>query len=372
MIDYALLNKRVDEGAECVHYIQHRSAQPSPAHPTPTPPPLAWHAATLSHPSCRLHHILPFSQVGNAAGTATCLIAGGGNEAPGSSAAAAPPPGAVPTFAVRGLDELREKLLATAPGATNTDDNASSSSTNGSLGLLGWSLSSESEDDEVAVGSAEGAAAGAALQRWWLDPTAPGAPAPGLDLVDALVDELHVLRCATTSFPRMGAAAGGLAACSAGGGDAVAHVCCGDGALTKVLASRGLRVLGVDADVTAATRRGLRAAAFQGPPLARGSLAGAAALLPRAADVVLLHETAAASVPQRFDVAAATAADALAEYKRLLRPGGALALEAPLGAAASAEGKDAISARLNAAGYDLLLCTRLQGDQLRIVATLRA
>lgn len=46
-----------------------------------------------------------------------------------------------------------------------------------------------------------------------------------------------------------GAAAGGLAACPQGGGDRLVHVGCGDGALTKMLASKGLRVFGVDTDM---------------------------------------------------------------------------------------------------------------------------
>eukprot|EP00191_Tetraselmis_sp_GSL018_P010757 CAMPEP_0177619220 /NCGR_PEP_ID=MMETSP0419_2-20121207/26122_1 /TAXON_ID=582737 /ORGANISM="Tetraselmis sp., Strain GSL018" /LENGTH=222 /DNA_ID=CAMNT_0019118429 /DNA_START=307 /DNA_END=973 /DNA_ORIENTATION=+ len=47
-------------------------------------------------------------ECGNAAGTATCLIKGGGNETAGGSGAA--PVGAVPTFAVATLSELRDRL----------------------------------------------------------------------------------------------------------------------------------------------------------------------------------------------------------------------------------------------------------------------
>lgn len=50
-------------------------------------------------------------EVGNAAGSATCLIKGGGNERPGA-APTQPPPGAVPTFAVASLFELRDRILA--------------------------------------------------------------------------------------------------------------------------------------------------------------------------------------------------------------------------------------------------------------------
>ena len=47
-------------------------------------------------------------EVGNAAGTATCWIEGGGNEKPGVKVQT--PAGAVATFSVRSLDELRVRL----------------------------------------------------------------------------------------------------------------------------------------------------------------------------------------------------------------------------------------------------------------------
>ncbi len=47
-------------------------------------------------------------QVGNAAGTATCLIAGGGNEKPG--AVVVTPAGALATFKVNSLDQLKDML----------------------------------------------------------------------------------------------------------------------------------------------------------------------------------------------------------------------------------------------------------------------
>ena len=56
-------------------------------------------------------------ECGNAAGTASCLIAGGGNEV-GASASAGPPPGAVPTLTVHSLAELNDILLRTKPAAT--------------------------------------------------------------------------------------------------------------------------------------------------------------------------------------------------------------------------------------------------------------
>jgi hypothetical protein len=119
------------------------------------------------------------------------------------------------------------------------------------LGLLGWSLRSSSEsgsdDDEAA--------------SLWLDPTAPGSPAAGLDFVDWLV-EAGALCTASTSFPRMGAAAGGLQACALGGGHRVLHVGFGDGALTKMLASKGLQV-GVGSTAGACLWRALHSFSLQ-------------------------------------------------------------------------------------------------------------
>lgn len=151
--------------------------------------------------------------------------------------------GAIPTFSVNSLVQLRQFLVDTAPksdvqgletaaaavaGASSSDGASDSSS----LGLLGWSLrsstESESDDEEASA-------------PLWLDPSVPGNPPAGLDFVDFLVHS-GALRVASTSFPRMGAAAGGLQACPEGGGHRVLHVGCADGALTKMLASKGLQV----------------------------------------------------------------------------------------------------------------------------------
>ena len=109
-------------------------------------------------------------EVGNAAGTATCLVAGGGNEKPG--VVVVTPAGAVATFVVPGLPQLREMLQAGA-----------------SAGLqLGWPA-------REAAGEA---------------PADEGAPAPGLDFLDWCVG-VGALSNGGASFPRMGRYAGGLA-----------------------------------------------------------------------------------------------------------------------------------------------------------------
>uniref|UniRef100_A0A383VST6 Methyltransferase domain-containing protein n=1 Tax=Tetradesmus obliquus TaxID=3088 RepID=A0A383VST6_TETOB len=305
-------------------------------------------------------------EVGNAAGTATCLIAGGGNEAPGSNIG--PPAGAIPTFSVSSLVELRQFLQDTAPsssGVQGLDFSSSSSSSssssidNSSLGLLGWSLrsssESESDDDESAAAMS------------WLDPTAPGNPAAGLDFVDYLVDA-GALCTASTSFPRMGAAAGGLQACALGGGHRVLHVGCGDGALTKMLASKGLQVIGVDADVTACIKRGLKCVAFDGAPLAAGSMATVAASLKEPADAVLIYTAAAAAAAagQGYSSAECLSAAALQEYRGVLKPSsGCVCAEVPLSSGSSAE---EVQAQLQAAGYAVDRCEVLPaaGGQQRL------
>lgn len=125
----------------------------------------------------------------------------------------------MPTFSVRSLPELTRVLLDTAPSPPSSLEAAadsSSSASSGSVGdalrsiegleadsiaMLGWPLrslastsSTDSDDDDAAAAFAA---------QLLLDPCAPGAPAPGLDFFDALV-ELGAIQTATTSFPRMG------------------------------------------------------------------------------------------------------------------------------------------------------------------------
>lgn len=137
----------------------------------------------------------------------------------------------MPTFSVTRLPELTQFLQETAPTAANLEAIAAAgeaaaagaealaassrssssrtadalSSLDGvdpsSIDLLGWSLrslgsmSSTDEDDD--------AAAAGILGGLPLDPNTPGAPAPGLDFFDFLVEQ-GAIKTATTSFPRMG------------------------------------------------------------------------------------------------------------------------------------------------------------------------
>lgn len=59
-------------------------------------------------------------------------------------------------------------------------------------------------------------------------------------------------------------------------GSRVAHLGCGPAALSKLLASQGMQVVGVDTDVSAARKRGLSAEPFNGIPFSTGCLQGLA------------------------------------------------------------------------------------------------
>ncbi|KAG1677921.1 hypothetical protein FOA52_001339 [Chlamydomonas sp. UWO 241] len=181
-------------------------------------------------------------EVGNAAGTATCLVAGGGNEKPG--AVVMVPAGAVPTMKVTGLPQLTQML---------TERN----------GLrYGWPA-------REAAGEVVGE---------------DGSPSPGLDFVDWCIEQ-RALRAGSVSFPRMGAhdppgcnVHGPGMATSKERGSRVLHVACGAGGLTKMLVASGMEVMGTDADVVPLHARGLQAVPTVGGPKGRlvaGSLAAA-------------------------------------------------------------------------------------------------
>ena len=152
-------------------------------------------------------------EVGNAAGYASCLIAGGGNEKPG--AVVQTPAGAAATFKVDGLPQLKT-MLETGSGLE-----------------YGWP-----ERKVEVLGEA-------------------GRPSPGLDFLDWCESQGSILK-ARASFPRMGKYAGGLAT-SEERGSKVLHLACGAGGLTKLMCSQGIRALGADVDIEAAERRGLSA-----------------------------------------------------------------------------------------------------------------
>lgn len=155
------------------------------------------------------------------------------------------------------------------------------------------------------------------------------------------------------------------------------HVGCHDGALTKMLASKGLRVFGVDAIVAAATKRGLKCVPFQGQPLAQGSLAHAAAVARGPVDVVLVYTPAQTSRSSSSQLVLGSkqclAPEALKEFGQLLKPGGRLCIEVPL-----SEGQDAAAVLTEllqaapAAGYSTISSVQVlpgvQQERVRLVA----
>jgi len=286
-------------------------------------------------------------EIGNACGAASCLIAGGGNEAPGA-APAAPPPGAVPTFAVRSLLELRDLLLASAP---EVEEQQERTAADASVVRLGWALGSDAE---------EAAAAAAAL-----DPRSAGAPAPGLPFVDWCA-RLGAFRRASVSFPRIAHAAGGFSKCddTRDQPDRVLHVGCAEGALTKLLASSGLFCVGADSDVSAALRRGLAAVPFGSSSSSASSSSSSSARNLAVGDL-----EAAMRERGPFDSVLllppggpleALSAEAAREAARALRPGGSFACEVCSGKCTEGDYADVLTA-LDEAGLEVVEVGRVAG-----------
>ncbi|GAB4824051.1 hypothetical protein N2152v2_011097 [Parachlorella kessleri] len=269
-------------------------------------------------------------ETGNAAGTATCLIAGGGNEVVQATPPAAPatsaspinivssstgsssssssggcagepevpipapvvtpilPPGAVPSFTVHSLWELLERLQAadtplgwrTTLRSYSSSDEDEGSGAGGSVGWGNWAGSAgpqQQQQQEVVVVAAGTVAEVSAASH----PAArPGAPPPGIDFLDFLFTS-GAVRGARCSFPRVQEPYDGTQfglPPDTHPGDRLLHFGCGDAGLTKLLASSGLDVLAADLDVSAAQRRGLRAAPLP-QPLSCDSLLTALGLL---------------------------------------------------------------------------------------------
>jgi HAD superfamily hydrolase (TIGR01509 family) len=233
-------------------------------------------------------------EIGAICGAATCLIAGGGNEVASALAAA----GVAPTFAVRSLGELAERLRQGGPGMAP-----------------------------------------------------PEALPPGVAFLEAVLNE-RVFDAAPCSYPRIGQAQRGFAVSpSSDGAPTVLHVDCGDGSFTKTLHSHGLDARGLDAhgpSAAAAQQRGLAATAL--PAFTAGAMGPAAEA---AFDCVMAVQAGGANETPSLllDGAKGLRADALEEAWRILRPGGALAVEwtAAGGGAAAA----AAAAQARARGFTL-------------------
>jgi SAM-dependent methyltransferase len=163
----------------------------------------------------------------------------------------------------------------------------------------------------------------------------------------------------------------GIGCCLAvGTGFAVIHVGMGDGSLTKMMASKGLCVMGVDADVAAGVKRGLRCVQYSGAALAAGSLSAAAEDAGGPVDAVLLY-TAAHHAHEGLSSSDCLTDEALQEYRGLLKPNGRLCVEVPVSSDGSQTADAAvIGAALEAAGYKVMALELLMMAQqrLRLVA----
>ena len=278
-------------------------------------------------------------ECGNAAGTATCLIAGGGNETSGE--AAAPPPGAVPTFAVQTLHELLERL--------QKRDTA-----------LGWSSVSSDE-------SSESEADVSPLSSLDFDADAPGAPPPGLEFLDWLYYS-GAVQAAGCSFPRIDGSRFGTPG-DDHPGSKILHLQCGNGALTKLLFSAGLLVVGADPEPAAANKRGLFAAQVE-----RLDTPGA---LKEAVDAVGIFDTAVLFgeiIPMGGLEAQIWSPEALGEVAAVLRVGGSLCLEIEVDSNTKSGIEQQIKEALTSAGFELSSLQVLRRsaatktDRVRIVA----
>jgi hypothetical protein len=129
-----------------------------------------------------------------------------------------------------------------------------------------------------------------------------------------------------------------------------------------------MQVIGVDADISAGVKRGLKCVAFEGAPLTAGSLSTVAASLKEPADAVLIYTAAAAgaAVGQGLSSAECLSAAALQEYRSVVKPGsGCVCVEVPLSDGSSTE---EVQAQMQAAGYavDRLEVVPAAGGQQRL------
>lgn len=147
------------------------------------------------------------------------------------------------------------------------------------------------------------------------------------------------------------------------------HLGCGDGGLTKLVASQGLNVMGVEADEALshkAQRRGLGAAALDGGVLRQGSLRRSGVVGRFVAEgglnAILVYtppggQTNEAQAPWRSD-------EAMQEVWDALPLGGRLCMEVPVRDGGEAA---AIEAACRGRGFVTEMWTVMEGGRLRAV-----
>ncbi|KAL4523822.1 hypothetical protein Ndes2526B_g08055 [Nannochloris sp. 'desiccata'] len=324
-------------------------------------------------------------ECGNAAGTATSLIAGGGNELVGGEAPL-PPPGAVPTFSVESLHELLDRLIrrdtalgwgAYSTGTVSIDDDVDRI---GEINKLNESCtasdndttsSSSGSDSDASIMSATSLTAStSSLSSMDLDAAAPGAPPPGLDFLDWLFAS-GAVEAASCSFPRIDGSRFGTPP-DQHPGSKVLHLQCGNGALTKLLFSAGLLVVGADPEPTAATKRGLYTAKVE-TLHQKGGLDDALTKVGVLDAAVLLGESGVnAGKGLEGQV---LLPEALIELARVLRPGGNLCLELEMEAGNEVDIMNRLMDLLQPAGFELKMCEVLcrsiptGNDRVRLIAS---
>jgi HAD superfamily hydrolase (TIGR01549 family) len=316
-------------------------------------------------------------ECGNAAGTATSLIAGGGNELV-EGEIPLPPPGAVPTFSVESLHELLERLQArdTALGwgaystGTISIDDEDSLLSSSSASSSSFSSSSEEQDIES---DASSTTASASLSSMDFDAAAPGAPPPGLEFLDWLFAS-GAVEAASCSFPRIDGSRFGVPP-DQHPGSKVLHLQCGNGALTKLLFSAGLLVVGADPEPAAATKRGLYTAKVENLTQ-NGVLDDALAKVGVLDAAVLLGESGTdAGKGLEGQI---LSIEALTELARVLRPAGSLCLELEVEAGDEVDIMNRLMDLLQPARFELIMCEVLRrnietgNDRVRFIASLLA
>jgi SAM-dependent methyltransferase len=155
-------------------------------------------------------------------------------------------------------------------------------------------------------------------------------------------------------------------------GSKVLHLQCGTGALTKLLFSAGLLVVGADPETTAATKRGLYTAKVE-TLNRKGSLDDALKKVGVLDAAVLLGdsgEDAGKGLERQVLLP-----EALIELARVLRPGGNLCLELEMEAGNEVDIMNRLMDLLQPAGFELKMCevlcrNELTGsDRVRLIAS---
>jgi len=326
-------------------------------------------------------------ECGNAAGTATSLISGGGSEVI-EGEAPLPPPGAVPTFSVESLHALLVRLsrrdTALGWGAYSTGTVSIGDDDEDGIGDINHlnegytaddkdmsSSSAGSDNDRNILSATSLTNSTSSLSSMDVDAASPGAPPPGLEFLDWLFAS-GAVEAASCSFPRLDGSRFGTPP-DQHPGSKVLHLQCGNGALTKLLFSAGLLVIGADREPTAATKRGLYTAKVD-TLNRKGGLDDALAKVGVLDAAVLLGESGENAEKECLE-REVLLPEALIELARVLRPGGNLCLELEMEPGSDVDIMNRLIDVLQPAGFELKMCEvlcrniRTGNDRVRFIAS---